>query len=110
MRFSDQKLPILSKTTINALKGRPWSLFLEKPNDVRPSSTLNVSTPLIPIIGLPNKQIVKIPSSWKLVPINMSDIRTPSKIPTGDALSFDSSGMIRATLLCQTEFFLNFFF
>lgn len=108
-QFSNQKL---GKSSLKPLKGKSWTWFSEKPIEVQPSSTLNISTPLIPEVVPAPKQIIKIPSNWKLVPIKMSDIPATLKIPT-DASStgsnVDSSGIIKGTLLCPTnEFFFSF--
>lgn len=97
--FSDEKLENLSKTTLKLRKGKHWSWFLEKPNDVQPSSTFNDSIPFIPSIGPTNKRIVKIPSNWKLVPLKISD--KPSSTVTSNAgLNIDASGRVKAILLC----------
>lgn len=96
----------LVTTSIKSLKGKPWDCFLKKPDDVPQSSTSNVLNPSIPK-GEAKKQIVKIPSSWKLVPIKMNailrnepsrDNSSASVIPFG-ALNIDLSGMVDASLL-----------
>lgn len=101
---SNQESVNLSKTSLKALKGKSWSSFLEKPNDVQALSAVNITTTPTPKTDVANRKIVKIPSNWKLVPIKMRDTQTTSKIPS-DALNIDASGISKATLLCLTGVF-----